>query len=244
MPKQLEPGCHPPVGSRVWHSPHWVTWVGRVIWHQITINLVSNGRVVFITWGAVGAEACIRASVPVTQVRFQGGCLGRRFSSPHMVHLAVPWNRVRVPVPWCWLDIVHNPQPTNHFHNMSVRVWLFPSPQNSGTTSSIYEIQTVFSRSGKFLQRSLVLLSCGSPTKSQVMSKSKCLKTWHTWFYCALQPYRMEISQLMAWIVSGTLLRITMSLWWTHLRSSSSRVRSSRTGQTKHFMFGWCDECL
>ena len=60
-------------------------------------TVVSHERT---TWGAVGAEACIRASAPLTRVRFPGGRLGRRLSSPHMVQLAVPWNRVRVPAPW------------------------------------------------------------------------------------------------------------------------------------------------
>ena len=32
----------------------------------------------------------------------------------YMVRLAVSWNRVRVPAPWSWLDMVRNPQPTNH----------------------------------------------------------------------------------------------------------------------------------
>ena len=63
--------------------------------------------------GAFDAEACVWASAPATRVRFPGGRLGRRLSSPHMVRLAVPWNRVRVPAPWSWLDMVRNPQPTN-----------------------------------------------------------------------------------------------------------------------------------
>ena len=41
-------------------------------------------------WGAVDAEACIWASAPATRVRFPGGRLGRRLSSPHIGTVAGP----------------------------------------------------------------------------------------------------------------------------------------------------------
>ena len=71
----------------------------------------------------------------------------------------------------------------------------FPTPQTSENNGPIYKIQTVFDRSGKFMEGNLKLLTSGSPMMSQVMPKSNCLTIWRIWFCRELQPYEIEISQ-------------------------------------------------
>ena len=69
---------------------------------------------------------------------------------------------------------------SRYFHITADGRGLFfvPPPQNSGTKSLIYKIQTAFDRSGKFVQRNLMLLTSVSPMTSQVRSISKCLTIW------------------------------------------------------------------
>ena len=52
-----------------------------------------------------------------------------------------------------------------------------------------------FDKSGKFVQRNLMLLTSGSLMTLQVRSKSKCLTICSIWFCRALEPHEMEINQ-------------------------------------------------
>ena len=73
--------------------------------------MVGSGRFRLASLlGAVGAEACIRASAPATRDLIPGRASGSQF--PSYGALAVPWNGVRVPAPWSRLDMVRTAQST------------------------------------------------------------------------------------------------------------------------------------